>query len=386
MEKRILFLGHEASRTGAPLLLLEIIRWLGANSAFEMAIFLERGGQVEQDYSKLAPTFCPSGRSQSVFRKGLRKLHFIGDKPNLRVRYPVESYPVVYANTIATCQTAMTLANPKRRIIQHIHEMGYATDSYHAKEILREAVPFTEAYIAVSRAVKEFLTDVINVPAERISIIPGFPIAGTLQGSASETGRSVRIKHGIPEDAFVIGMCGSPCWRKGTDVFLLLAQLVRRVQEGKNCHFLWLGGNAGDYREAQFDVDMLGLRNVCHFVPAVEDPSPYFEAFDLFALTSREDPFPLVMLEAAVKGLPIVCFQRSGGAAELVETDAGIVVPYLDVELMAQACVHLMLDREKLRQFGEQAKWKVENLYLLEQQGPKIRSVIQTAFDLDRGI
>ena len=142
-----------------------------------------------------------------------------------------------------------------------------------------------------------------------------------------------------------------------------------------------MGGDRETYREAQIDIVRLGLQDVCQFVPAVDNPGAYFEALDLFALTSREDPFPVVMLEAAACGLPIVCFAESGGATELVEDDAGIIVPYLDVPAMAQACVDLMNNKEMCTLFGNQAKAKVETRFLLSHQGPKIRSVIESAFE-----
>ena len=379
---KVLFLGHDASRTGAPLLLLEIVRWLGINSTLKMEIYLNGGGAIEDDYLKVARTFCNRAGSQSLFGRALRKLRWnANSEPDLVSRYPVEHYPVVYANTIATCQAAMGLAQPGRRIIHHVHEMAYATDVYRAKEILRKAVPHTDVYIAASGAVKDFLIEIILVPREKIRVIHEFPIAGCLQLRAADIGNTIRLRHGIPDNAFVIGMCGSPEWRKGTDIFVRLVQQVREIQEGKCCYFLWVGGERDSYREVQFDVDKLGLRNICHFVPAVEDPSPYFKAFDLFALTSREDPFPLVMLEAAASGLPIVCFAQSGGATELVEADAGIIVPYLDVQAMARACVDLLVNEEKRKRFGAQAKIKVEGRYLLAQQGPKIRAVIESVLE-----
>ena len=375
-------MGHDASRTGAPLLLLEIVRWLGINSTLEMEIYLSGGGAIEAEYFKLARTFCNRGESRSLFQRALRKLGYIGNsEPSLVSRYPIKHYPVVYANTIATCRAAMSLAHPRRRIIHHIHEMAYATDVYHAKETLKGAVPYTDFYIAASAAVKDFLIDVIQVPEERVRVIHEFPIAGCLQPSGDENGITIRRKHGIPTDAFVVGMCGSPEWRKGTDLFVRLAQQVRAMPESRKCHFLWVGGGREAFREAQFDVNKLGLQDFCHFIPAVGDAGPYFEAFDLFALTSREDPFPLVMLEAAASGLPIVCFAESGGAPELVEADAGVIVPYLDVQAMARACVDLMMSEDKRKQFGAQAKAKVEGRYLVAQQGPKILSVIESAFE-----
>jgi L-malate glycosyltransferase len=51
----------------------------------------------------------------------------------------------------------------------------------------------------------------------------------------------------------------------------------------------------------------------------------YLNLADGFVLTSREDPFPLVMIEAAWLGKPIVAF-NSGGVSEFVQPGMGTVV------------------------------------------------------------
>ena len=40
-------------------------------------------------------------------------------------------------------------------------------------------------------------------------------------------------------------------------------------------------------------------------------------------MTSREDPFPLVNLEAMTNGVPVICFKDSGGSEELVDSSSG---------------------------------------------------------------
>src|SRR3954464_14858749 len=76
----------------------------------------------------------------------------------------------------------------------------------------------------------------------------------------------------------------------------------------------------------------------------MEDPTSFFQSLSLFLLPSREDSWPLVMLEAAAAGVPIVCFQRSGGAEAFVANGGGTAVAYLDVEAMAQAAVRYLSD------------------------------------------
>jgi glycosyltransferase involved in cell wall biosynthesis len=74
----------------------------------------------------------------------------------------------------------------------------------------------------------------------------------------------------------------------------------------------------------------------------MQDPTSFLESLSLILLPSGEDSWPLVLLEAAAAGVPIVCFQRSGGAEEFVAQGGGAAVPYLDVEAMAQAAVRYL--------------------------------------------
>jgi glycosyltransferase involved in cell wall biosynthesis len=91
--------------------------------------------------------------------------------------------------------------------------------------------------------------------------------------------------------------------------------------------FLWLGGETTGDRVLEFahDVQALGLQGVCQRVAANSNVFDYYCAMDVFALTSREDPFPLVMLEAGSLGIPVVCFAGSGGTQEFVQDDAGLI-------------------------------------------------------------
>jgi glycosyltransferase involved in cell wall biosynthesis len=98
---------------------------------------------------------------------------------------------------------------------------------------------------------------------------------------------------------------------------------------------------------------------------------------DVFALPSREDPFPLVMLEAATHGLPTVCFAQAGGAPEFVGADAGVVVPYLDVDAFAAACAALRDDPARRTALGLEARRRVGAEHGVETQGPKLLRSIE---------
>jgi glycosyltransferase involved in cell wall biosynthesis len=115
---------------------------------------------------------------------------------------------------------------------------------------------------------------------------------------------------------------------------------------------------------------------------SVQDPSEVFAAMDIFALTSREDPFPLVMLEAAARELPIVCFAQSGGGPEFVADDAGLIAPYLDADRFADHVLFLAENAELRARLGAAGDRRVREHYSVDVQAPKLQAVINEVADL----
>ena len=181
----------------------------------------------------------------------------------------------------------------------------------------------------------------------------------------------------LPEDAFIVGSSGTRHWRKGPDLFIELARSVRN-KLGAPIHFVWIGGGDKEQRCAvDRDIAKAGLGTNVHFLEAKTNPLDYFADFDVFALTSREDPFPLVCLEVASLGKPILCFDKAGGEPEFVEKDCGFVVPSLDVDAMADRVIELYNNRKLLRQLGQNAAQKVRSRHTLEANAPKIAAIME---------
>lgn len=143
--------------------------------------------------------------------------------------------------------------------------------------------------------------------------------------------------------------------------------------------FLWVGGNirGRDALEFEHDRRALGLDGVCARVPAATDVLDYYCAMDVFALTSREDPFPLVMLEAGANGLPVVCFADSGGGPEFVESDAGLIAPCQDVMAFANHLLKLHDEPHLREELGAGALSKVRANYSTEAQAPRLSKTIE---------
>jgi glycosyltransferase involved in cell wall biosynthesis len=129
--------------------------------------------------------------------------------------------------------------------------------------------------------------------------------------------------------------------------------------------------------EFEHDVHVAGLTEKVRFTGAVLKPADYLAAADVFVLTSREDPYPLVCLEAAAVAKPIVCFAGAGGMPEFVEEDCGFVVPYLDIMAMADRVVLLLDSLECRVTMGAAARRKVTERHDVSRAAPRIMEIIE---------
>lgn len=379
MPPRVLFVSHEASLTGAPIMLLQFLRWLHDNDDLEMQVLLIADGELASDFAAVAPvTVMRDPMSESRLRWLLWRLAW--DDPLLwpvpTVAWPLRSVrlaarglllaelrrrlrlrgpgspDLIYLNSTASAR-ALSLLDDNVPVITHAHEMGGALRS------VQERAPWavgqmrkrTRRYIAASGAVKAALADVLAVNPAQVDVCYEAVVAGK---SAPDTLiEQARHELGLSRDTLVVGSVGALNWRKAPDLFLHVAKLTLGLLGSRDAQFVWVGPtppNDATESRVREDLARAGLAEKVRFVGPRDDPRPVMELFDIFVLTSREDPFPLACLEAAMLGKPIVCFD-AGGMSEFIRPDERLVVPYLDLDAMSHRIVELLgspAERERL--------------------------------------
>lgn len=81
----------------------------------------------------------------------------------------------------------------------------------------------------------------------------------------------------------------------------------------------------------------LGIAKQTIFTGHVALARNYFRAFDVFALTSDHEPFGMVLLEAMVANVPIIC-SDCGGGAEVVR-EFGTLFPLGNADRLSEALI-----------------------------------------------
>lgn len=376
----VLFASHEATRTGAPMQLLHFLRWYKKNGNRPFSILLGHDGELTPDFEDLADTWAlnrghwhrHSLRARFLFAAALGDWARRAESRNIQ-RFAARSFPaLVYANSIVSARIVEALA-PRVPILTHVHELEFMfriTQSPALTHLLAR----TNQFVACSNAVRENLIREHAVAEARVETVhESIPVAQVRPNRGRE---QIFQELNIPDDAHLVAGSGTLTWRKGPDLFVQLAREVCR--ERPDVHFAWIGG-AGSLDVAQFehDVRLLGLDGKIRLTGAVPRPADYFAAADAFVLTSREDPYPLVCLEAAALAKPILCFAGSGGMPEFVEKDCGFVVPYLDTMTMAKRVIYLLDSPDCRATMGAAARHKVAQLHDISVAAPRVMEIIE---------
>ena len=356
----LLFVSHEASRTGAPVFLLNLIDVLIASSDIECIILLGSGGELESEFKKRGTSFVLNSRNDIP--------------PAILAWLKKKNIRLVYSNTITNGMLQKRLKVLGCPILCHVHELAYSIDHYFDQASIQHVIDSTSLFLAGSRAVADYLIHRRMRPASEVVLAYPFINVEQAQRTAASAQTDSLV---LPGNAFIIGACGTLGWRKGTNLFVQVARLVLE-QCQQPIHFVWVGGptSGNEFRQLQYEIETLGLGSHITFTGSVKAHLPYLARFDIFLLPSREDPFPLVVMDAAALSIPIICFSDAGGAPELVEDDAGIVVPYLDCTKMAGAVCQLQSNPDLRQRFGKRAQQKVMERHNISVGGQHIHNII----------
>jgi glycosyltransferase involved in cell wall biosynthesis len=139
----------------------------------------------------------------------------------------------------------------------------------------------------------------------------------------------------------------------------------------------------GDWlAELQRLVAEHGIRGSVVFEGPSEDLGGEMSRASIYALSSRFEGFPLVLIEAMSKGMAVVAFDCPTGPADVIDDHRnGLLVPPKDVDAYAAALREMMDDEELRRRCGEAAVETAKE-YEMERIGPSWDALLE---ELARG-
>jgi glycosyltransferase involved in cell wall biosynthesis len=371
--KKILFISHDANRAGGQIVLLQLLQHLKQRGV-SMHLLLCSDGPLEDDFRALLPT-TRLPRLGDVYLNGFLSqfLKILGFENYLKQRIlerrwqkfrdymMAQDFGLIFVNTIGSAATYHQLTFLTAPTVLFAHELEMSIKKFSDPSDMDYLMSRTNHLIVVSKAVANYFHKNYQYPHHQTSTFQIIDAPQILKNIEEGKKVDIRKKMGLPNNAILVGGCGHAEWRKGNDVFMMVAQQVIKRCQTKPIYFVWVGMNPNSelYEVQRFDAEKMEIADRIIHVGLTSEVFQYLSQFDVFALTSREDPYPLVVLESALAAKPIVCFDKAGGTPELVETDAGFVVDYLDETQMSDRIIELIENPSLRDELGQNAKRKV---------------------------
>lgn len=322
----IIYISHEATLTGAPLIILNIAKTLLRDHRISPIQILCDSGEMEREFKQIGPTYSIKYFNNNEILK--KEFTYLIDSIQA-----CRSISAILVNSEGSTKLLKYLNKPNRnfKLISLIHEMG----NYYPKHAWKHIDHNSDLTIFPSDYVKVKALENTKFSLSKIMVLgQGLMKKELLTGNKSE-GKNILTKLlDIPSDSLIILGCGSLIPRKGIDLFILSAINFLKNYNRSNVHFLWLGSSPlNEYQIwAKRDIEHSKQGSHIHLIPQTKEIDKYFLGSDLFFLTSRGDPFPCVAHEALASGLPIIMYSNAGGTEEIISNDDnGFIVNFGDM-------------------------------------------------------
>jgi glycosyltransferase involved in cell wall biosynthesis len=378
-KRRILCVVPSASINGAIVVLMNFLSWLKQN-------------HPDNDIETLVQ-WGKDNNPDTFYRNKLLefgKVTFLQDltdqaKEDLKKQLRRKRIDCILFNSIISVETQIFLEPVNAPRVFFVHEMERLMHMFRLPDHMHLYNKQKTHFVACSTSVKDDLRRVMNIPEQQITVIHEFidvnHIYDQLKNieSSSQNPDFYNKLLQNEKSGLTIGFSGTFELRKSADLLPpLVLEIRKRVAKPT---IIWVGASTFNGEPATFDMVMndvktAGLTNDIVFIPKGLGHYKYYNRFDVFVMLSREDPFPLVNLEMGALGVPMICFERSGGSQEYAEMGGGVTVPFMDLGAIADQVKYFNDNPDRLNHYKNITPGIIKNNFTPEIQAPKLFKII----------
>lgn len=348
---RVLHLITELEPGGAENLLLNICRGLDKEKFNLIVGYISGPGTQATEFRRAGVRLVDLSRRGKIDPLLLFKLFFLMRKEKIQI---VHTH-LVHASIVG--RIAAKLAGVKS-IVTTRHYGYYHKEKSLIDWIERKTAVYNSSFIAISKAVKEYMNNRKIYKPEKITVI-----YNAVDLSLFDSEAPVIISRN--NNDFLIGSVGQLHPSKGYDT--LLKSMPQVIKEFPSVKLIIIGdGIQKEYLERL--CSDLGISQQVTFLgrKTSAEVSGFLKNIDLFVLASNWEGFGLALIEAMSAGKPVVA-AKVGGIPEIVEDgECGFLVPPGDPQTLAEKVIYLLKNRELSTEMGMEGRKRVETLFSLD--------------------
>ncbi|ELW1717333.1 TPA: glycosyltransferase family 4 protein [Vibrio cholerae] len=320
-EKHLVAVSHDLSKTGAPMLLLHILKELSCRG-WNITLISMCAGPLIKEFSKVSDIYI--SRKPKKFCERIARCESKSGN--------------VLINSVISGSWCKEFKDINFNVVSLVHELPGAIDYWKAGESAKNMNIFSDVIYFPSTFVKNKFQNNFG-EAENTKVQPqGVFLTQESDILSDDALTLIRRKYKLDEKPIVLNVANGN-FRKGFDLFLKLSHLC------PDLNFVWAGDldrgmKALARSESTSNLHLLG------YISQKNELLNLYSAASVLALTSREEPFGSIVLEAMSQGTPVIGFKDVGGFQDVVRNwDTGFLTELEDLEDMSDKIRLISFDR-----------------------------------------
>jgi glycosyltransferase involved in cell wall biosynthesis len=307
------------------------------------------GREIEQSGTTVINMERPSGITPWNAVGTVRALHQLFDRLNPDI---VHSY--LWESNFYSRIAAMTCRVP---VVVTSEQNIYPDKQFRHIAFDKLLSYVTDRIVACSESVKEFTARQEHIPEQKFTVI--YNAIDPDKFEPDRDREEVLLELGIDPDATVLISVGSLSKQKGHQY---LIRALAMMEDDIDLLIAGSGGLESDLRGLAAD---LGTADRVHLLGKRRDIPDLLEAGDVFVFPSLWEGLPIALVEALEMKLPVVASDIAPNR-EVVQDDAGVLVPPRDPEALAEGIQKLLNEPERAREFAETGQQRVAEQFSVE--------------------
>ena len=364
MKPKVLHVIDHTAEGGAQVVVRQLIENLGSQFAFTIAV-LGRSGRFSEAYRGLGIGVLELSDRQgrwnpfSIFRliKAIRR----------------DGYDLVHVHLFKSSILGVFAARcTRRKVILHDHNsinprflkfyLRFPARSIYLL-LYRFVLHICHRIVVLTPSASKIYHEIYRIDLKKIAVVANgvdLPSVSYLKNNVRE---SIHYELGLPFDTQLVIMAARLEPEKDWITFLNVAQYVPKLTR-ISCAFLVIGIGSQEH-DLRTYVATNRIDRV-YFLGYRDDVLRLMAGADVFLLTSRFEPFGIVVLEAMMIGCPVVATRSGGPESILTHEFNGVLSDVGDVEHLSQQVVATMQNETLRRLLIRNARETVVELYNIQ--------------------